>query len=74
MVRVHGRVWIEHNNTQEQKSLGLTAASDQRGGKLMYACEGGGIITAMQHSNGKVQRCSINHNQNIRPTQGLNGG
>jgi hypothetical protein len=61
-VRAHGRVWIEHNNTQEQKSLGLTAANDERGNKLMCACEGGGIITAMQHSNGKVQRCSINHN------------
>jgi hypothetical protein len=48
-VRAHGRVWIEHNNTQEQKSFGLTATSAQRGGKLMCACEGGGIITAMQH-------------------------
>jgi hypothetical protein len=53
-MQAHGRVWFEHNNTQEQKSLGLIAASAQRGGKLMYACKGGGIITAMQHSNGKV--------------------
>jgi hypothetical protein len=45
-VRAHGRVWIEHNNTGA-KSFGLTATSAQRGGKLMCACEGGGIITAM---------------------------
>jgi len=43
MVRAHGRVWIEHNNTGA-KSFGLTDMSTQRGGKLICACEGGGII------------------------------
>jgi hypothetical protein len=39
-VRAHGRVRI---NTQEQKSFGLTVENDERGGKLICACEGGGI-------------------------------
>jgi hypothetical protein len=40
-VRAHGRVRIEHIGA---KSFGLTAENDERGSKLMYACEGGGII------------------------------
>jgi hypothetical protein len=47
-VWAHGRVRIEHNNTGE-KSFGLTAENDERGGKLMWArARVVGLSTAMQ--------------------------
>jgi hypothetical protein len=61
MLRAHGQGLDEQQHTGAN-SFGLIATNDERGKKLMCACGGGGIITAMQHSNGKVQRCSINHN------------
>jgi hypothetical protein len=40
-VRAHGRVRIKHTGA---KSFGLTAENDERGGKSMCACEGGGLV------------------------------
>jgi hypothetical protein len=38
-VWAHGRVWIEHNNT-EAKSFGLTAANDERGKQINVRVRG----------------------------------